>query len=47
MALAGIMLIKPGTATDLAGLALGALVYLSQRVLRGRPKEVPDAGPRP
>jgi TRAP transporter 4TM/12TM fusion protein len=46
MALAGIMLIQPGTATDLAGLALGGLVYLSQRYALGRRKEVPDVGPR-
>jgi TRAP-type uncharacterized transport system fused permease subunit len=34
-ALAGIMLVQPGTATDLMGLGLGGLVYLSQRFPRG------------
>ncbi len=32
MAIAGVFLIHPGTVTDLAGLGLAALVYLSQRL---------------
>jgi len=31
MAIAGAMLIQPGIVTDLIGLALGGLIYLSQR----------------
>jgi TRAP transporter 4TM/12TM fusion protein len=34
MAIAGILLIHPGIVTDLAGLGVGVLVYLSQRFVR-------------
>jgi TRAP-type uncharacterized transport system fused permease subunit len=34
MAIAGVLLIHPGIVTDLAGLGIGALVYLSQRLVR-------------
>jgi TRAP-type uncharacterized transport system fused permease subunit len=39
MAVAGVMLIQPGLETDLIGIALGVLVYLSQRLkpLREQP----------
>ncbi len=43
MAAAGIMLIQPGIGTDLTGLALGGLVYLSQRLRLGTRKRVQDA----
>lgn len=43
MAAAGIMLIQPGIGTDLMGLALGGLVYLSQRFRLGMRKRVRDA----
>jgi TRAP-type uncharacterized transport system fused permease subunit len=35
MAIAGMMLIQPGIVTDLMGVALAALVYLSQRFASG------------
>jgi TRAP-type uncharacterized transport system fused permease subunit len=45
MAVAGVMLIQPGLVTDLAGLTLGGLVYLSQRFGLGMRKGARDAGP--
>jgi TRAP transporter 4TM/12TM fusion protein len=45
MAVAGVMLIKPGIVTDLMGLTLGGLVYLSQRFGLGMRKGARDAGP--
>jgi len=46
MAVAGAMLIQPGIGTDLAGLALGGLVYLSQRLALGTRKRVQNEGSR-
>jgi TRAP transporter 4TM/12TM fusion protein len=45
MAMAGVMLIQPGIATDLMGLTLAGLVYLSQRFGLGMRKGARDARP--
>jgi TRAP transporter 4TM/12TM fusion protein len=46
MAVAGVLLIQPGIATDLIGLALAGLVYLSQQFSLGMRKRAEGAGPR-
>jgi TRAP-type uncharacterized transport system fused permease subunit len=45
MAAAGVLLIYPGIRTDLLGVALGALVYLSRRFSLGMRKRAQDARP--
>jgi UPF0716 family protein affecting phage T7 exclusion len=44
MAVAGVLLIYPGIGTDLLGVTLAGLVYLSQRFPRGMQKRAEDAG---